>query len=319
MQSENKVGVIIVNYNTSVHVIACIKSLDDESLNCIVVVDNHSPDDNPESILNAFPGVKLIRNDQNVGFGEGCNVGMRWLFENTDAEYVLFLNPDTVIKAGMISQLENHLKENGIGVVAPMITMQSDPGTLWYGGGNFSWLKGSARIPGYGKSSGAPLALLERDVQFASGCAFMTTRSVLLKCGGFDSRYFMYEEDVEFSLRIIANGYRIRYVPGAIVLHAAQGSQLKDEKAIGMFNPKNPRLPFFVFYAARNRFLTVFKHGSFFNRIIFIIGFTAWFTLKSIGWIRYFRFDAFAALFRGLKDFSKIYYSGESSILKALN
>ena len=133
-----------MNYNTSRQVLACIKSLCHESLHSIVVVDNYSPDDDPESISIAHPDVILIRHPQNVGFGAGCNVGMQWVFENTDSDFILFLNPDTVIEPGLIIQLESRLTEKGIGIVAPRITMMSEQDKLWYGGGYFSWLKGSA-------------------------------------------------------------------------------------------------------------------------------------------------------------------------------
>lgn len=295
-----------MNYNTSTHVIDCIQSLSGEALNKIVVIDNDSPNDNPDTIKLTFPEIVLIKNSKNVGFGEGCNAGIRWALDNTDAEFILFLNPDTLIKPGLISELEGHLNEKEVGIAAPLITRMQDIDSLWYGGGNFSWLKGSARVPGYGKSANAPLAQKERDVKFASGCAFMTKRSVLEKCGLFDSRYFMYEEDVEFSLRVIAEGYRIRYVPTAIIRHTGQGSLLKEGKTLTIFSGKNLQLPFFIYHSVKNRFLTVYKHGSATKRLIFYIGFTAWISLKSLSWIRYCRPDAFAALYRGLRDVAKV-------------
>jgi len=203
----------------------------------------------------------------------------------------------------MVSKLLIPFGNPDIGITTPRITMMNNKNKLWYGGGHMSWFKGSARVPGYGLNASAPLAIEARDVEFASGCAFMIRRSVLTNCGGFDPRYFMYEEDVELSLRVLSAGYRIRYVPEALVYHVAQGSQGKDVQSLDMFSGKNPRLPFFVYYAARNRFFTVFTHGRFLQKLIFLIGFTAWFGRGGLNWIRYRRLDAFNALYRGLRDF----------------
>jgi len=299
-----KVSVIIVNYNTSSQVIECIKSLKGESLQNIVVVDNASPNDNPDSIKEVFSEVVLIKHTENVGFGEGCNIGINWVLSHTDSEYLFFLNPDTVIEPGLVSKLLVPFSSQDIGITAPRISMMCDKNMLWYGGGYMSWFKGSARVPGYGLNSDSLLALEERDVEFASGCAFMIRRSVLVDCGGFDSRYFMYEEDVELSLRVLSAGLRIRYVPEALVYHVAQGSQGKDVQSIDMFSGENPRLPFFVYYAARNRFYTVFKYGGFFQKLIFLIGFSAWFGRGGLNWVKYRRLDAFKALYRGVRDFA---------------
>lgn len=299
----SQVAVIIVNYNTSEQVISAVESLQSENVQKIIVVDNASPNDNPEQISLAFPNIQLIKSEKNIGFGEGCNTGMHWALLNSSADFMLFLNPDTLIESGLVNKLLAPFSNPTIGIAAPRITMMGDKNLLWYGGGYMSWFKGSARVPGYGMSSNAPLAMKGRDVEFASGCAFMIRRSVILDCGGFDSRYFMYEEDVELSLRVINAGYRIRYVPEALVYHIAQGSQGKDVQSIDMFSGKNPRLPFFVYYAARNRFFTVFTHGRFLQKILFLIGFAAWFGRGGLNWIMYRRVDAFKALFRGLRDF----------------
>ncbi|QDQ26675.1 glycosyltransferase family 2 protein [Chitinimonas arctica] len=298
------IGLVIVNYNTSQQVIDCLRSVRNEALAHIVVVDNASPKDDPDAIAAAFPQVTLIKHPQNVGFGEGCNIGVRWILANSQADFVLFLNPDTVIEANLVDRLLAPFAEPAIGITTPRITTMNEPHSLWYGGGYMSWFKGSARVPGYGQAADAPAALLERDVQFATGCAFMMRRSVLEQCGGFDHRFFMYEEDVELSLRVLAAGYRIRYVPAAVVRHIAQGSQGKEVQSLDMFSGKNPKLAFFVYYAARNRFITVFTHGNTRQRALFLLGFAAWFARAGLGWIKYQRTDAFKALFKGLKDFA---------------
>ncbi len=302
---SRKTSLIIVNYNTAEQVISCIESLQNETLNNIVVVDNASSENNIDIVQKKFPSTVILRNSENTGFGGGCNAGIRWVLHNCDSDFILILNPDTIVRAGIVDILERKLLNLDTGIVAPRITMMPETDLLWYGGGNFSWLKGSARIPGYGKSAESAIAMTERDVQFASGCAFMIKLSVVKECGGFDPGYFMYEEDVELSLRIRKSGYKIKYVPEALVHHSRQGSFSAGEKKLPMFDGRNPRLTFFVYYSVRNRFRTVFKHGNFIQKLIFIIGFILWTIRKGLGWIVNLRFDAFASLIKGAGDFNK--------------
>lgn len=301
---NNLVAVVIVNYNTSEQVSEAIASLHSEAVKEIVVVDNASPSDNPNLIKEKYPHVHLIKLEENVGFGGGCNIGFRWALDNTDAQFVFFLNPDAVVRKGAIQHLILPLLDShDVAITTPRILMADKSNSLWYGGGYMSWFKGSARVPGYGGDANLDLALKERDVGFASGCAFLIKRAVLEQCGGFLDYYFMYEEDVELSLRVQSFGYKIRYVPESCVVHVGQGSQGDHVQAKDMFGGDNPKLPFFVYYAARNRFYTVFIHGNFLQKIIFLIGFVFWFGRASLNWISFKRWDAFKSLWHGLRDF----------------
>lgn len=309
-QIEGGTAAIFVNYNTSDQIIRCLNSLKGESLSVVIVVDNASPRDNVESITELYKDVVLIKQDINVGFGEGCNIGARWALEHTAADYILFLNPDTVIEPGLVNKLKRRFSDPLVGVVAPRITMMDElENVLWYGGGYINWSTGSAKVPGCGLSSESKIALSERKVEFVSGCAFIIRCDVLRICGGFDNRYFMYEEDVELSLRIRAAGYLIHYVPSALVRHRAQGSQGPDLKGIGMFSGSNPKLAFFVYHSAKNRFLTVHLHGSLAKRMLFLFGFLLWVVRRSPSWIKYRRGDAIKALIRGIKDFYVLHYT----------
>jgi GT2 family glycosyltransferase len=294
-------AVVFVNYNTSDQIIEALRSLAGEPVCKVIVVDNASPSDNPETIEAAFPEIELIKLSSNVGFGEGCNAGARWALRHTDCPYVFFLNPDTRVEPGCLSHLIQRFDEDSVGAVAPRITTMGSPPTLWYGGGYMNWWKGSASVPGYGGPVDSGLALRERDVEFASGCALLIRRDVLERCGGFDPRYFMYEEDVELSLRIITCGLRIRYVPDSIVRHACQGSLVgRDGKPVrGILNPKNPKLPFYVELIARNRWFTIWTHGSAQNKMRYLIVGTLWWVSRALSFIRYRRSDAVVALVRG--------------------
>jgi len=297
-------SVVFVNYNTSDQIIEAISSLSNEPVENIIVVDNASPSDNPELIKIAYPEIELIKLAKNLGFGDGCNAGANWILQHTDCPYIFFLNPDTRVEPGCVARLTQRFADEDVGAVIPRITTMEEPPTLWYGGGCINWWKGSASVPGYAGSVNTELALLERDVSFATGCAFIIRREVFEQCGGFDPRFFMYEEDVEFSLRILSNGFRIRYAPDSIVRHACQGSLLKagDEAVRGILNPLNPKLAFYVELMARNRWYTVWDHGSLINKIQYLTGGTLWWLRHAVTFLRHRRSDAVAALVRGWFD-----------------
>lgn len=296
------VSIVIVNYNTSKQIISCIDSLRGEFFDKIVVVDNASPNDNPDNILLAHPFIHLEKLPQNLGFGGGCNAGLDWVTKNTSSEFVFFLNPDTYVEVGLVKTLLNKFSDPIVGAVTPLITLADEKDILWYGGGEFSWFKGSVNVPECGKVYLHTIATQERFVSFASGCAVIFRRTLLEKLGGFDEKYFMYEEDAEISLNVLKHGYKILYTPEAVVRHIGQASQGDEQKNFWMYEPKNPKLTFFVYYTTRNRFYTVLKHGNFFQKVCFFIGFPGWIIRRGIPWLLYWRVDAFSALFKGIKD-----------------
>lgn len=305
MSSPESVVVIIVNYNTSHQVVNAIHSLVNESIKGVIVVDNASPKDNISLITDTFPSsyVTLLSNSNNVGFGEACNIGFKYAQTHLEPAYVVFLNPDTIVEPGIVKALLKPFEMDDVAITTPLITNMNDINKIWYSGGDFSWSRGSALVKEFGHLlSDTPDALIQKKVNFASGCCFMVRSNLFHDLGGFDSRYFMYEEDVEISLAFLKKKFSIVYVPTAIVRHIGQGSQGKLGESFTMYDPKNPKLTFFVYYTTRNRIFTVKKHGNIFQKLCFFIGFPLWIIRRGFPWLLNFRFDAFKALYKGLRD-----------------
>ncbi|MDO8639007.1 MAG: glycosyltransferase family 2 protein, partial [Candidatus Daviesbacteria bacterium] len=104
------VDIIIVNYNAGDHILKCLESvsnLQGEAEIKIWVVDNNSLDQSPEKIAQSFPKVNLIKNSQNLGFGKANNLALK----KSTAEFILILNPDTILEPGTISFLTKYLDE----------------------------------------------------------------------------------------------------------------------------------------------------------------------------------------------------------------
>ncbi len=291
--------VITINYHGSDDTAACVASLLGSTVPLVMVVVDNSPNDPAlESALAFCSGVTLIYAPDNLGFGRGNNLGLRWALENTNCEFFFVFNNDAVINPDAIMYLELAMAGHPeVGIMAPRIAYMDRPNMLWYGGGEVDWRRGSVVAPGIHGAVDTELALTSREVTFATGCALFMRRTVLKKIGGFDPRFFMYEEDVELCLRARENGIRIRYVSESTVLHRCQGSVQKVGESMGdIWDVKNPRLPFYAFHIVRNRLLNMYFHAHGIHRIVFAIFFPLYILRRAIPFAFGGRFDAIKAM-----------------------
>jgi len=195
---------------------ACLDSL----LRCekkpfpVIVVDNGSTDGSDGLIQREFPGVKLIRFQENQGFCVAVNAGIR----AADTPYVILLNNDTTVERGFVSSLTEAVSshERCFSVGAKMVSM--DRPELTDDAGDFYCALGWAFARGKGKMA----ALYDRPCSIFAACggAAIYRRDVLLELGLFDETYFAYLEDMDIGYRARLRGYVNRYEPKAVVRHA---------------------------------------------------------------------------------------------------
>lgn len=303
-----RTAVVLLNYNNLTDTRECVNSLLALPQPVqIILVDNASTEKGIEEIASLTPQIKLIQSNTNVGFGRGNNLGIRWALQHTDCEYIFILNNDTTIEPDAIIQLETFMDAyENVGLAAPRILMMETSDCLWYGGGYIYWPKGSARVPGYRGPANSEIAMMEREVSFASGCAMFLRRKVFEEIGGFDPRYFMYEEDVELCLRIMAANWKIRYLPTAVVWHRGQGSsRTGKQKFLSIQDPGNPKLAFFTYHITRNKLLNMTAHAKGKNRLIFWAVFPLQLGLSCAKFAIRGRWDAIAAAAKGIGSFIK--------------
>jgi GT2 family glycosyltransferase len=296
MQPSNTC-VITVTYRGAIDTASCVRSLlASEAPVEIVVVDTTPNDPELSAALEFAPNVTLIRAGDNIGFGRGNNLGIQSALANSSCEFIFLLNNDAVVYPQSIGFLEDALAEDsGIGIATPRIAYLDDPEKLWYGGGIVDWRRASAFTPGFNGSIDAPLAVTERDVTFASGCALFFRRSVLQRLGGFNPAFFMYEEDVELCLRATEKGFRIRYIPRSLILHRAQGSDPQAAKGRqNLWSVQNVKLPFYAFHIMRNRVLNVYLHARGRNLLTVMVFFPLLIVRRAM--------DAVMAMFKGMAD-----------------
>jgi N-acetylglucosaminyl-diphospho-decaprenol L-rhamnosyltransferase len=223
------ISVIIVNYQSQDKVLKCLDALLDADWGDlsreIIVVDNNSGDDLAR-VKEIFPEVKIIRSEKNLGMGGGNNLGAK----NSAGEFILILNPDTLVRDDAILKLQRHLRENRkAGIVGPKLL--NPDGTLQYSCLRFPKIYTPIlRRTFFGELSPRQLDnfLMKdfdhstvRSVDWLMGSCFLIRREIMEKDGHiFDEKYFMYFEDTDLCRRVKAkHDYEVVYHPEAVVVH----------------------------------------------------------------------------------------------------
>ncbi|MCP5096861.1 MAG: glycosyltransferase family 2 protein [Chloroflexi bacterium] len=209
------VSVIVVNYNGRSYLDACLSSVLATSSSDVelIVVDNNSTDGSAEHVAHRFPDVRLLQRAVNDGYGAGNNIAA----DIANGEYLVILNPDTVVTPGWWELLVNALEQQPqAGMATPKILMLNEPNQI-NTAGNDVHLTGLTMCRGMGQPAES---LTETAVVSAiSGAAFAIRRDLFLELGGFDPAYFLYMEDTDLSLRVQLAGYSCLVVPESIVYH----------------------------------------------------------------------------------------------------
>jgi GT2 family glycosyltransferase len=230
-----KVAVIVLNWNGKALTLDCVRSLLEVRTPHveIVVVDNASIDGSAEALRDAFGDrVTLIVNDKNLGFAEGNNVGIRYALDR-GADFVMLLNNDTVVDAGLIDgMLRPFNSAPEVGVTGPKIYYYTPRDQIWFAGGEVFLWRGVSRHVGIREQDRGQYDE-PRDVDYITGCALMARREVFAATGLLDPSYVAYYEDVDFCTRTTRAGFRIVYAPDGKVWHkisASTGGQMSRRK-----------------------------------------------------------------------------------------
>lgn len=210
-----KLCVLIVNYNTETLLKDCLQSLFQHRTSVpfeVIVVDNASTDGSVR-MLEAFPQVRLIRSEENLGFAGGNNLGLR---EST-ADYTLLLNSDTLVLDGALDALVNAMEQDPrIGILGgKLLNPDRSPQPSCV----------PMRFP-------LPYSSPERDCEalWVSGACLLIRRETLAEIGFLDEAFFYTGEDFDWGLRARKAGWKVRFCATAPVVHlgAKTGSQLRD-------------------------------------------------------------------------------------------
>lgn len=225
-----KLAIIIVNYNVCYFLEQALKSVQKAIVDIdaeVFVVDNNSIDNSVALVKEKFPSVKLIENKENVGFSKANNQAIH----ASNAEYVLLLNPDTVVERNTFEKciefMDNHPDAGGLGV--KMVDGKGQflpeskrglptPSVAFYKISGLSTLFPKSKTFGQ-----YHLGYLSNDethqIDVLSGAFMLMRQETLDKTGLLDEDYFMYGEDIDLSYRITQAGYKNYYFPHARIIH----------------------------------------------------------------------------------------------------
>lgn len=231
-------SIIIINFNSANCLRTCLLSIFKytDGINFeVIVVDNNSSEQGINKIQDDFKKIKLITRKINDGFAVANNFGAKYAC----GDYLLFLNPDTLIIDNSIEAMLNCIRNiSKCGILSPLLL--NPDGTLQYCHNKFHNLSFFFKeafhlhyknINKVIKSDYSRINVKLFEIDWALGAALMIKRDLFFKLGGFDERYFMYYEDGDFALKVKHNGYRNYCLPAAKVVHLG-GQSLNSTKNI---------------------------------------------------------------------------------------
>ena len=283
VQSDIQISIITVNYNGLADTCALIDSIpfNDYPLE-VIVVDNASNHDEATLLEQMYPQIKVIRSTKNLGFAGGNNLGIK----AAQGKYLFFINNDTLLRpqTSSISHLISRLEaDEKIGVVCPKI--------------RFAWDNYPIQFAGYTPLS--PISIRNRSIGFgeedhgqydtphptpyAHGAAMMVKREVIEKAGMMPECYFLYYEELDWSMMIRRAGYDIWYEPAYTIYH-------KESRTTGQGSPLR------TFYITRNRLL---------------------FTKRNLSGLKKYLAFTYLTTVVAIKDILKYAFKGQFGLVKA--
>lgn len=283
-----EVSIITINYNGLEATCALIETIPFNEKLEVIVVDNASKNQEADTIAQRYPQIKVIRSERNLGFAGGNNVGI----QAARGKYVFLINNDTIFKEFNILALIARMESSpAIGVVCPKI--------------RFAWDNNPIQFAGYSKLSritvrNHAIGFNEEDrgqhetaqpTPYAHGAAMMIRRDAINKVGLMPECYFLYYEELDWSMIFTRAGYQIWYEPECTIFH-------KESHATGQNSPLR------TYYLTRNRLMLVQRNPLEFNKTLAYIYLISIVALRDI--LKYTfstRFDLLKATIQGLWDF----------------
>lgn len=265
------VFISLINFNGRKNTLDCLSQLDlisHEGLTVTVVVIDNASEEKFEIEDNYMKNIPLVfvKNDKNLGFAQGHNVGINYALSN-GADYVIILNNDVFIDKDFVEQLVKVAQDEGAGIIAPKIYFakgyeyhrdrysEEEKGKVfWYAGGQMDWKNVIGTHRGVDEIDHGQYDQMQ-ETEYASGCCMLVSRKVFEKIGHFDGKYFLYYEDNDLCQRALRSGFKIFYAPKSVIWHknagsaGGSGSSLQD------------------YYITRNRLLFGSKYAPFRSKL----------------------------------------------------
>lgn len=281
MQNECRLSIITINYNGLKDTSELIESIPFSNNLEVIVVDNASKQDEASIIAERYPYVKIIRNSKNLGFAGGNNLGIK----EAKGKYILLINNDTYFKEFKIDTLIEQLESSDkIGIVCPKLRFAWGNNPIQFAGYTYlSPITVRNQAIGFGEEDHGQYDTAHR-IPYAHGAAMLIKREAIDKVGLMPECFFLYYEELDWSMMFTRAGYDIWYDPACTVYH-------KESQTTGQNSPLR------TYYITRNRLLLVkrnYKGISKYLSYIYLLGIV------------------------GLRDILKYTFTQQPSLLKAV-
>ena len=282
------ISIITINYNGLEDTCALIESIPFNDNMEVIVVDNASKNLEAETIAKRYPQAKVIQSEKNLGFAGGNNLGI----QAAQGKYLFLINNDTIFKEFNIQSLINRMESSSeIGIVCPKIRFVWDNKPIQYTGYTpLSRITVRNRAIGFGENDHGQYDTAH-PTPYAHGAAMLIRRDAIDKVGLMPECYFLYYEEIDWSMMFTRAGYQIWYEPTCTIYH-------KESQATGQNSPLR------TYYLTRNRLLLVRRNPQAFNKplaYLYLIGIVAVRDILKYTFMR--RLDLVKTIFRALGHF----------------
>ena len=215
MNESPLVSVIVLNYNAGELLLNCVDSLKKSTYTNleILVVYNISSDNSQKKCKEKFPEIKLIQNNENLGYCGGNNVGIK----EAKGKFIVILNPDTIVEPNCISELVSAYNKFGEGLYQPKILSLTEENII-QSTGNMLHVFGFGFARDKGNKVMDKIEETEK-IGYASGTCLFTSREVIDKVGLLDEFLFLYHDDLDLGWRAAQIGINSYYVPKSKIFH----------------------------------------------------------------------------------------------------
>lgn len=296
--NEPSVLVVILNWRQPEVTVACVEAVRkmDGTAVDILLIDNGSGDDSADILEKTLLGITIVTIPENLGFAGGCNVGLRYALEE-GYKFTLLVNNDAFPEVDMLSKLLAEMKDD-VGLVSPKVLYHPERAYISFGGGRQHPLLLELRDEAAGKLDG-PDWEVTKEVDYLWGTCWLVNLAALEKVGLLDERFFMYYEDLDWSIRFKQAGYRLLWVGKARLYH-------QESRSTGGTDS-----PLRRYYLARSSVLFFRRHGHL-GRPVLIFFFRLGSAVKMVTRLLLQGKGASAAAYlRGIRDGLKMVVRGE--------
>lgn len=271
---------VVLNWNRREETIECLESLGNLSLPKgysfrVVVVDNGSTDGSREvfeNLSSKIENVYFVETGNNLGYAGGNNFGIKYCLEKLKSDLILVINNDIVPDKDFLLPLIDEVEKEGVGIACPKVYFakgfefhkerykRSELGrVIWYAGGRIDWNNVFAIHIGLDIVDSRRFNKRDES-EFATGSCMLVKQQIFESVGLFDEKYFLYWEDIDFSVRVRRAGFKIIYQPNARVWHKVSSSSGIGSKLNDYFLTRN-RLYFGFKYAPLHTKLSLVKQA----------------------------------------------------------